>query len=270
MKSESLTIVIPVYNEQDSIETVLTGWHHSLKRENIKHDFVIVNDGSTDDTGNILETLAKKWECLHIYSQENAGHGAAIKYGYSIACNMNNNYIFQTDSDHQFTPADFPKFWKERQEYQAIFGIRHNRQDPPLRKIITGLLQKIVFDIYDTNIPDANIPYRLFRKNYLRNLIAVLPTGAFAPNIFLSILCYKSKAIKTKSIDVVHFDRAHGEAKLIRFGLIKACIQSFIEVFKFSYELNRRLVFVAEKVEQDEYTSNQNNITHSETHLKVA
>lgn len=262
---------MPVYNEQDSIEPVLTAWHHSLKRLNIKYDFVIVNDGSTDHTNSILESLAQKWDFLHVYNQENAGHGAAIKYGYSIACSMGNSFIFQTDSDHQFTPADFESLWLDRHEYQAIFGIRENRQDTPLRKIITGLLHKIIFDVYNVDIPDANVPYRLMQKEYLKNLVAVLPTGAFAPNIFLSILAFKSKIIKTKSLPVKHFDRPHGGQKLIRLRLLKGCIQSFLEVFKFSYSLQSKLEFVEDKITQDRYLeSHKAGEKSQDRHLNVA
>ncbi len=271
MKNESLTLVIPVYNEIETIEAVLTGWHHSLKRLNIKHDFVVINDGSTDSTTDVLKDLAAKWSFLHVFNQDNAGHGAAIKYGYSIACSMDNEFIFQTDSDHQFTPADFINLWENRNEYHAVFGIRENRQDSPLRKIITGLLQKIIFDIYNIDIPDANIPYRLFQKSYLRNLVAVLPIGAFAPNIFLSILSFKSKDIKTKSLPVKHFDRPHGEAKLMRLGLLKGCIKSFIEVFSFSYTIQEKLNFIEDKLIQDRYNAQESKaILKKERHLKVA
>lgn len=276
MRNESLTVVIPVYNESESIETVLTQWHHSLKRLDIAHDLVVINDGSTDQTGEILNRLSLKWNFLNVYNQDNAGHGAAIKYGYSIACSMKNDYIFQTDSDLQFSPADFDKFWADRHEYQAIFGIRENRQDSPLRKIITGLLHKVIFDIYNVDIPDANIPYRLFHKSYLRNLVATLPTGVFAPNIFLSLLCFKSSAIKTKSMAVRHFDRSHGQPKLIRFGLVKACIKSFVEIFKFSYSISEKIEFVNEKVSQDQYHTQQENQApaskekYEERHLHVA
>ncbi len=270
MNNESLTVVIPVYNEQESIETVLMQWHHSLKRLNIRHDFVVINDGSTDGTKDTLEHLSSRWSFLQVYNQENAGHGAAIKYGYSIASSMSNEYIFQTDSDLQFSAADFDKFWNDRNDYQAIFGIRENRQDSPLRKIITGLLQKVIFDIYNIDIPDANIPYRLFHKSYLKNLVATLPTGVFAPNIFLSIMCFKSHAIKTKCMPVRHFDRSHGQPKLLRWGLLKACFQSFIEIFKFSYSLNEKLEFVNEKVAQDLYLNQHKQETAKERHLKVA
>lgn len=272
MKNDSLTLVIPVYNEENTIENVLTDWHHRLKKWDIPHDIIVINDGSTDNTNEILNNLSTQWDFLHTYQQKNSGHGAAIKYGYSLACQFNNDFIFQTDSDHQFTPADFIQFWNDRKEHQAIFGIRYDRQDPPMRKIITGLLHKIIFDIYNIDIPDANIPYRLFHKTHLRNLLAVIPTGAFAPNIFLSILCFKSPDIKTKSIPVKHFDRPNGEAKLIRLGLLKACFQSFFEVFKFSYTLNEKLEFMNSKNEQDQYFIEREKMKRNEekAHLKIA
>jgi dolichol-phosphate mannosyltransferase len=269
--NQSLTVVIPVYNEEESIETVLTAWHYSLKRLNIPHDFVVVNDGSTDHTEDILNHLSNQWDFLHIYTQTNAGHGAAIRYGYTVACTMNNDYIFQTDSDHQFTPADFESFWANRNDYQAIFGIREDRKDPPLRKIISGFLQKVIFDIYNIDIPDANIPYRMYHKNYLKNLLAVTPTNTFAPNIFLSLLCFKSKEINTKTIPVTHFERAQGVQKLVHFGLLKGCFKSFIEIFKFSYSIDQKLEFIHEKLIQDQLLSEKNhkNIERKD-HLKVA
>lgn len=262
---------MPVYNEQDSIGPVLTAWHHSLKHLNIEHDFVVINDGSTDNTHAILEDLAKDWSFLHTYNQANAGHGAAVKNGYSIACAMNNSFIFQTDSDHQFTPADFNSLWINRHDFQAIFGIRENRQDPALRKIISGLLQKVIFDIYNVEIPDANVPYRLIQKDYLKNLLAAVPTGTFAPNIFLSVLAFKSKLVRTKSLPVKHFDRPHGDQKLIRLGLLKGCIQSFFEIFKFSYTLQKKLSFIEDKITQDKYFEQQTlSGKHQESNLNVA
>ena len=267
---EALTVVIPVYNEERSIETVITGWHHSLKRLNIDHDIIVINDGSTDSTSDILNGLSDKWSFLHVTHQENAGHGAAIRHGYGQACSMNNKYIFQTDSDHQFTPADFDKFWAQRENYRAVFGLRADRQDPPARKFISGILKKMIFDLYTVDIPDANIPYRLFHRNYLRNLLAVVPTNAFAPNIFLSLLCYKTGESNTTTIPVTHFDRPYGNAKLLKWGLLKACFSTFKDVLSFTYSLPEKIDFVETKFSQDQENEQRESQAQGRPSLRVA
>ena len=247
---DSVTLVIPVYNEQECIEEVLMSWHKQLEEDSIDHDFLLINDGSTDKTLAILKELENKWPSLRVIHQENQGHGAAVKNGYITSLEHTSNFIFQTDSDNQFSPEDFKLLWCRRKESPAIFGIRKARKDPFSRKVISFTLKTIIAKSFGVKIPDANIPYRLFEKTFFQSLIQALPTGVFAPNVFLSILAFKYLK-RPLTIPVQHFSRDGTEAKLIRIGLIKACIQSFFDVMNFSYNINKKLVFINEKYHQD-------------------
>src|ERR1044072_7538365 len=99
-----LVIVMPTYNEEAVIEEVFMAWKELLDKyfpqQNTK--ILIVNDGSKDRTGQILDELAVKYPILEVVHQVNGGHGAAVVKGYTEAINkFSPSYIFQTDSDDQ-------------------------------------------------------------------------------------------------------------------------------------------------------------------------
>jgi glycosyltransferase involved in cell wall biosynthesis len=253
---DSVTLVIPVYNEQECIQTVLSSWQKQLTEDDIDHDFLLINDGSTDQTLEILKDLEKKWSNLRVIHQKNQGHGAAVKNGYISSLEHQSNYIFQTDSDNQFSPEDFRLLWCRRKESLAVFGIRKARKDPFSRKMISLTLRSIISKFFGISIPDANIPYRLFEKRFFQSLIQALPTGVFAPNVFLSILAFKYLK-KPITIPVQHFSRDGTEAKLIRLGLIKACFQTFFDVLNFSYNINKKIAFINEKYLLDQASAQE-------------
>lgn len=243
MDQDSVTVVIPVYNEEECIQKVVTDWSGELTKHNIRYQILVINDGSTDQTGKILDELQSTKNELLVIHQKNQGHGAAVKNGYIQAINQNCNYIFQTDSDDQFTPKDFLALWDIRKSSPAVFGHRKNRFDPTHRKVISFFLRKFIASLFNVNIPDANIPYRLFEKSFLSHLLATLTPGLFAPNVFLSILSFKSLG-NCAVLPVSHFERKGTEAKLIRWGLIKACFKSFKDVVTFSYQINKKLSYI--------------------------
>ncbi len=240
---KKVAIVLPVYNEQGCIKKVLTEWQEGLRFGSYDYEFIIVNDGSYDQTPIILDQISKEWKNLIIFHTPNQGHGQAIRFGYQEAIKRNPDYIFQTDSDDQFSPQDFLEFWKQRDESPLLLGIRLHRQDSFHRKIISYFLKTLIFDYFDLEIQDANIPYRLFKTEYLKELLAATPYNVFAPNIFISILGIAH--LKTvPQIPITHRTRKTGQVSLISWGLIKACLRCFKELFAFRYNLYEKIHFL--------------------------
>lgn len=194
----SLVLVIPAYNEEGCIENVIELWTQGisnvLKNENFK--ILVINDGSKDNTGAILDQIASKNNFLMAKHQLNGGHGNAVVNGYKFAVEMNPDFIFQTDSDDQFITEDFKHFWDLKDQSDFILGFRQIRHDDPFRLLITKILKFSLLFIYGTYINDANIPFRLYKTSFLRKLLAVLPNPIpFAPNIFLSVLAKNESEI---------------------------------------------------------------------------
>ncbi len=239
-----LVVVIPAYNEEACIEHVIKNWIEGLSNYIPKENFkiLIINDGSRDQTGKILDELVPRYPELIAKHQLNGGHGNAVVNGYKMAVELNSTYIFQTDSDDQFVPEDFKKFWEIRAQSDFILGFRQVRHDDPFRLIITRILKYSLLFIYGTYISDANIPFRLYKASFLKKLLSVLPQSTpFAPNVFLSILAKKSGQ-KLFNIPVIHKERETGEVSIKHFKLLKVCWQSFKELVAFRIHLNKFVI----------------------------
>lgn len=236
-----LGVVIPVYNEGECIAEVITSWDTFL-RGYVGDNFIIqlINDGSKDNTPNILDSLLPQVKNLRVVHQKNGGHGNAVLNGYKKIMEYNPEWVFQVDSDNQFLPADFPKLWEKRNESNFLLGYRKVRYDDFNRLIITRIVRVLNFALYRCYIPDANIPYRLIKGDYLKKLVAALPEDPFAPNIFLSVLARRD-GNDTKNIPVTHKERETGQVSIIKLKLLKVCIRSAKELTNFSMSIGSRL-----------------------------
>ncbi|GAB3886341.1 glycosyltransferase family 2 protein [Spirosoma agri] len=238
-----LSIVMPAYNEEEVIDVVVKQWTDLLTRqfptENTK--LIVINDGSRDNTGAILDQIKSKYPKLMVVHQPNGGHGNAVVNGYRQAVALDSEYVFQTDSDDQFVADDFAKLWAKRNDSPFILGYREERYDAPTRLVITRILRMSIAFIYGTYIMDSNIPFRLIRGSFLKKLLAQLPTPTpFAPNIFLAVMAKKA-GFNTFDIPITHKERLTGTVSILKWKLLKVCIQSFKELAQFRLELSSKV-----------------------------
>ncbi|MBO9638339.1 glycosyltransferase family 2 protein [Siphonobacter aquaeclarae] len=239
-----LSIVMPAYNEEEIIETVVRNWSAFLDTHFQplgETRLIVVNDGSKDSTGAKLDEIAPKYPRLVVVHQKNGGHGNAVVHAYRKAVEIGSEWVFQTDSDDQFVAEDVLKLWNKREESDFIMGFRQVRHDATFRLFVTRVLKYSLFAVYGTMISDSNIPFRLIRGSFLKKLLAQLPEPLpFAPNIFLAVMARKAGQ-KTFDIPITHKERATGEVSIQKMKLLKVCWQSFKELFRFRQELNEKV-----------------------------
>jgi len=230
--TDSFILVMPVYNEEGCIKKVIDDWM-KIVRKVPGSEMVILNDGSKDNTGKILDTLDYKG--LTVIHKENGGHGDTVYKGYDYAIKMTKHkYVFQTDSDDQFEPEDFWKLWERREESKFIIGFREKRNDPTHRLILTRIIRFFNTLFFGVEIKDANIPYRLMQKDYLKECMRLVPKTVFAPNIMLSIVAARDGQ-NLMSIPVTHRERETGTISIVKWGLIKSCMRGFKELWQFRF-----------------------------------
>ena len=190
---EKLYIIMPAYNEEANIESVAKEWHEVVKGISESSRLVIIDDGSKDNTYHKLVEMKEELPQLVPLTKPNGGHGATLLYGYEHALNAGADYIFQTDSDGQTLPSEFPGFWDQRKKYDVLIGYRNHREDGASRVFVTKTLKVILFMIFHLKITDANTPYRLMKREILSKHIGRVPDQFNLSNVMLTVLFLDAK-----------------------------------------------------------------------------
>jgi hypothetical protein len=140
-----------------------------------------------------MDELRENYPQLIPLTKSNSGHGATCLYAYQYAINNGTDYIFQTDSDGQTSPAEFWAFWQERKNYDFIIGSRNKRQDGQSRIFVTKVLQLVVWFTFGVFVEDANTPFRLMRTERLKEILKPIPSDFFLSNVAISALVVLKK-----------------------------------------------------------------------------
>ena len=186
--NKKLYIVMPAYNEEENIKSTLDSWYPIVEKHNCNGQsrLVLVNDGSKDNTQQIIDKYAKDHPLFTPMFKENSGHGPTVIYAYNYAIKNGADWIFQTDSDGQTNPDEFEDFWNCREEYDAIFGNRTERGDGQSRALVEKIVCFIVRIFFGVKVPDANAPFRLMKAEKLEQYLKKLDSDFNLPNIMIT------------------------------------------------------------------------------------
>lgn len=232
---DSLSIVMPVFNEQDVIADVLSEFAQVLQRFE-RPEFIVVNDCSTDQTGMILQSVQTLIPYLRVINlPQNRGHGAALARAFREATG---ELIFHCDSDRQFVAEDFWLLYQKMEEegLDAVIGWRGKRKDPFARLLLSRLLQTFLLLLFGVLLPDSNSPFRLYRRKALDRLLLVLPVQPMVPSILMAVGAKKMK-MNVGWVEVRHRARTTGKSFLRSWKIFRLCIPAFREVLQFKRQL---------------------------------
>ena len=164
-----ISIVVPVYNEASAIEKFHRNLVAGLASLTEKWEVVYVDDGSTDNSGELLGTLPHT-RCLR--HDTNLGYGAAVKTGiYSSPADL----IGIIDCDDTYDPRDFSALMKKMADHDMAVGARKSR--PNLRWASKRLLRAVASYAVAYPIPDLNSGLRIFRRSFVEKVAHLLPNG---------------------------------------------------------------------------------------------
>ncbi len=203
MQMDKLYIVMPAYNEEENIIQTLDSWYPVIEKysANGESRLVAVNDGSKDNTYNIMLEYAKTHPLFTPLTKENGGHGPTVIFAYDYAINNGADWIFQTDSDGQTNPEEFDAFWDDKENFDAIFGYRNVRGDGKSRAFVEKVVCRLVKHYFGVKVPDANAPFRLMRADKLKKYLYKLSPDYNLPNIMITTyFAYYKERIDFKTI----------------------------------------------------------------------
>ncbi len=221
---------MPVYNEERAIRYVLEEWQQALLNFKFNYTFCILNDGSTDNTLDIINKVQHDFPQIKIVNKENSGHGQTCVYGYRLALDNGADWIFQIDSDGQCDPRYFRDFVQNANEYYAVYGVRKSRDDGFQRIVVSKFVVLFVFAATGVWVRDSNVPYRLIHSTVMKEIVDKIPQDFHLANILVAVLTKKHTNVKWTNI---HFrNRMGGLASVKTFSFIKHGFRLFKQLKK--------------------------------------
>jgi len=161
--SEGISLVIPVYNEGENIQKAVRDGLSVLPQLTKDFEIVIVESGSTDNTGAVVDELAREDKRVRaIHQGAKLGLGSALKEGLGAAKYGN---IFYIDGDNPFRMSEFIRGFPLLQEADIVCGYRTNRQDTPIRAIYSKVFNFLMRVLFGVKVRDTQIGFKMMKKN---------------------------------------------------------------------------------------------------------
>lgn len=170
--NDKFSIIIPAYNEGDVIAEALNNLKNYLKKNfSYEYEIIVVNDGSSDKTAEILNTINNIKTINHPY---NKGYGASVKTGVATA---KFDWILVFDADGQHRPEDIKNLTESRKNFDMVIGARQGYQGPLIRQFGKKILKKTAEYLVEKKIPDLNSGLRLVKKKYFLKYSHLFPNA---------------------------------------------------------------------------------------------
>lgn len=228
--AETIAVVVPVYNEAETIEDVVREIGLEVISRFASAEVIVVDDASTDETGAILARLAKNALWLRIERpDQNCGHGASVRRGLELA---RADWIFQLDSDGQFVVRDFWHLWDRREDADLVLGVRVARRDSRHRRILSRTLAATASALSGRRLHDPNVPFRLVRRAVWEDVRTFLAPDSVAPSVLVAVGAVVRRW-RVVEVPVVHLPRVSGESSLRAFRLASFMLRAFAQLLAF-------------------------------------
>jgi dolichol-phosphate mannosyltransferase len=230
-----LSVLMPAYNEADCIADAVEEVRRCVLDHVRDAELIVVNDGSKDRTGPILDQFAAQDSRIRVIHQANGGHGRALRTGLEAA---QGEYLFLIDSDRQIPVQAFADLWEEAQSADGAFGVRVQRNDPRLRLVLTRIIRYAIAVLFGVRICDANIPFKVIRRQVWDEARPLIPEDTLSPSLFLAVFAVRA-GYRLVFREVPHRERATGVVSLRRWRLFKFCARALGQLIAFQWRLAR-------------------------------
>jgi glycosyltransferase involved in cell wall biosynthesis len=220
-----ISIVIPVYNEEDNVKALHTKLTEVLPAITENYEILFVDDGSTDNTFALLKKLNNEDKRLKVIKfRTNFGQSAALSAGFEFS---NGDAIITMDGDLQNDPSDIPKLLDELQEsdYDVVCGWRFDRADSKLKKLFSKIANLLRRRFTAEDIHDSGCTLRVYKKDCIADLELYGEMHRYIPALLLW------KGYKIGEVKVKHHERKYGTTKYSWKRIVKGFLDLIVVTF---------------------------------------
>jgi glycosyltransferase involved in cell wall biosynthesis len=221
MNGISLSVFFPAYNDAPSLPGLIGKTFAVLNQHVDDFEVIVVNDGSHDNTAEVLRELQRKHgERLRIVTHpRNRGYGGALRSGFQTA---SKEWVFYTDGDGQYDVGELPKLLVHaRDGVGLVNGYKIERNDPWHRIWIGKVYNSFARTLFQIGIRDIDCDYRLIRRSLLKEVELTSTSGTICVELVRKL---ELTGCRVEEVGVRHYPRLHGRSQFFR---IRSLLNTF-------------------------------------------
>ncbi len=225
-----ISIVVPVYNERENLVLLDQEITKSIKPLNKNYEVILVDDGSTDGSSELIRVLQEKNSTIRLIRfGHNHGQTAAFAAGFDKA---RGDIIITMDADLQNSPSDIPLLLTAIKDYDVVCGWRHKRNDPWIKKISSKVANSVRNSLSDESIADTGCSLKAFRRECFKDIKLYNGMHRFFPTLM------RMEGFSVTQVKVGHYPRIHGHSK---YNIRNRLFASFKDLLAIRWMKKRQL-----------------------------
>jgi glycosyltransferase involved in cell wall biosynthesis len=228
--SHSISVFFPAYNDGGTIPSMVLTALMTLRELTDDYEVIVVNDGSTDYTGQVLDELADHFDHVRvIHHQANRGYGGALRSGFGAATK---ELVFYTDGDAQYDPRELRLLYAAwSNDVDLVNGYKIGRSDPLHRIIIGKAYQWTVKLLFGLRVRDVDCDFRLMRREIFERIDLEKTSGVICLEMMKKV---QDAGFRMVEVPVNHYHRAFGKSQFFNFRRIG---RTAVDVMKLWWQL---------------------------------
>jgi len=225
-----LSIFFPAYNDSGTIASLVIAALRTARKLTDDFEVIVVNDGSADNTAEILDELARTYpEVRIVHHERNRGYGGALRTGFATATR---ELVFYTDGDAQYDPQELEVLWRALEDHvDLVNGYKISRSDPMHRIIIGRVYHHTVKTLFGLTVRDVDCDFRLMRRTIFDKVHLEKNSGVICLEMMKKIT---DAGFRIAEVPVHHYHRAYGKSQFFNF---RRLFRTAIDVFKLWFAL---------------------------------
>jgi glycosyltransferase involved in cell wall biosynthesis len=239
-KFKTLSIVVPVYNEDSYLEAVISKVIAQSLPGGLERELILVNDGSQDDTWEIMESLPGKFPSIKfqlINKLVNEGKGAALRDAFA---KVTGDIVIIQDADFEYDPVDYPKLLQPILDYKAdvVYGSRFIGEPHRVlyfwHQLANNVLNLLSNMLTNLNLSDMEVCYKVFTRDVINQIKIKSPRFGVEPEITAKIarLRLNGKRLRVYETGISYAGRTYEEGKKINW---KDAVSAIIQIIRFRF-----------------------------------
>jgi len=213
----SISAFFPAFNDGGTIGSLVLTTLATLERLSDDYEVIVVQNGSTDHTVEVLDELAEQYDHLRVlHYKESLGYGGALRVGFAAATK---ELVFYTDSDAQYDPDELKLLVPEMKPgIDVVNGYKISRSDPLHRVVIGRLYHHIVRILFGFKLRDVDCDFRLIRRSVFDVIDLESPDGTICLELVKKL---QDAGFRFAEVPVHHFHRTYGKSQFFNFRRLR-------------------------------------------------